>query len=122
MCHSALLALNRMSEAAARSTDALIGLEAHLLDRVDAAVIALDLNGLVLFANRYTERLYGWAPDELVGRPSTEFAATVVSPELGREIHQALLAHSSWEGTFEVKRKDGSLVSVRAIDSPLYDM
>jgi PAS domain S-box-containing protein len=111
-----------MSEAAARSSDALIGLEAHLLDRVDAAVMALDLNGLVLFANRYTERLYGWAPDELVGRPSSDFAATVVSPELGSEIHQALLAHQSWEGTFDVKRKDGSLVSVRAIDSPLYDM
>jgi PAS domain S-box-containing protein len=111
-----------MSEAVARSSDALIGLEAHLLDRVDAAVMALDLNGLVLFANRYTERLLGWAPDELVGRPSSEFAATVVTPELAREIHQALLAHASWEGTFDVRRKDGSLVSVRAIDSPLYDM
>ena len=46
----------------------LVGLEQHLLDRVDAAVMAVDLEGRVLFANRFVEELYGWSPDEAVGQ------------------------------------------------------
>jgi PAS domain S-box-containing protein len=111
-----------MSEATApTSVSGLIGLEARLLDRVDAAVMAVDLDGRILFANRFVEELYGWSPDELVGRSSQEFSGVSVSPELASEIMRALEARTSWEGMFEVRRKDGSLVSIHAIDSPLYD-
>ena len=42
----------------------LIGLESHLLERVDAAVLACDLDGRILFANRYavTRSSGGWRP------------------------------------------------------------
>ena len=111
-----------MSEAGApTSSDALIGLETHILDRVDAAVMAMDLAGTIVFANRYVETLYGWSPAELMGQSSSEFSGVAVSPELAREIRAALEANTSWEGTFEVRRKDGSAITIRAIDSPLYD-
>ena len=51
----------------------LIGLETPgLLEHVDAAVIATTLEGVILYANPYCEKLYGWTPDALVGQPSTE--------------------------------------------------
>src|SRR6476659_5520346 len=111
-----------MSEATvSTSTTALIGLETHLLDRVDAAVMAIDLSGRILFANRFVQELFGWAPDELIGRSSSEFSGVAISDEMASEILAALEARSSWEGVFEVRRRDGSLVTVHAIDSPLYD-
>jgi PAS domain S-box-containing protein len=111
-----------MPEAVAPSPfDALIGLETHILDRVEAAVMAIDLSGTILFANRYVERLYGWSAEELIGRSSAELSGVAVSPKLAAEIMEALEAGATWEGTFDVSRKDGSVITVRAIDSPLYD-
>lgn len=99
-----------------------IGLEtAGLLDHVDAAVIATTLDGVILYANPYCEKLYGRAPDLLVGQPSAEYSADPVSAELTHEIGLAILAGESWEGDFGVRRPDGSVVAVHAIDSPLFD-
>ena len=103
------------------TTAGLIGLESHLLDRVVAAVLAVDLEGRILFANRYAEELYGWPVDEIVGRLTTDFFGVAVEDETAREIMAALAAGASWEGTFEVRRKDGKPLSVHAVDSPLYD-
>ncbi|MEY2434598.1 MAG: hypothetical protein QOC92_4323, partial [Acidimicrobiaceae bacterium] len=103
------------------TTAGLVGLESHLLERVDAAVLAVDLQGRVIFANRYAEKLYGWSREETVGRLASEFSGVAVEHDLAAEIMKALLEGGSWEGTFEVRRKDGSLLSVHAVDSPLYD-
>jgi PAS domain S-box-containing protein len=99
----------------------LVGLESSLLERVDAAVMAVDLRGRVIFANRYVEKLYGWPPDEIIGESSAAMAHVPVPDELAREIMTALTTQGSWEGTFDVRRKDGTLVSVHAVNSPLYD-
>ncbi len=101
----------------------LIGLEtAGLLDHVDAAVIATTLDGVILYANPYCEKLYGRAPDVLVGQPSADYAADPVSSALTHEIGLAILAGESWEGDFRVRRPDDSVVAVHAIDSPLFDV
>ena len=100
---------------------ALISLESHLLDRVDAAVLAIDLEGRILFANRFAEELYGWPKEELVGRLASDFSGVAIDPDTAREIMAALSHGLTWEGTFDVIRKDGTPLSVHTIDSPLYD-
>src|SRR3954447_2367044 len=107
-----------MSEAtapvSAATVSTLMGLESALLDRVAAAVMAIDLQGTVLFANRYVEQLFEWTSEELVGGSSAAFAGISVSAEIQAEIFHALQARQSWEGTFEVRRKDGTMITVRA--------
>jgi PAS domain S-box-containing protein len=93
--------------------------ESGLLDRVDAAVIATTLDGVVLYANRYCAVLYGRSPAELVGRQSGDYAADPVPTELISEIGAAIVAGRSWEGDFRVNRPDGSIVAVHAVNSPL---
>ncbi|HJZ13189.1 MAG TPA: PAS domain S-box protein, partial [Acidobacteriota bacterium] len=44
-----------------------IGFRAHLLDTVEQAVIATDLEGKVIFWNSFAESLYGWSKSEAVG-------------------------------------------------------
>src|SRR4051794_31225336 len=99
----------------------LVGLESHLLDRVEAAVLAVGLDGRVLFANRFVEALYGWSPDGVVGEMAAEVSQFVISDDLASEIMEALHSRGSWEGTFAIRRKDGTLLSVHAVDTPLYD-
>src|SRR4051812_44883876 len=99
----------------------LVGLESHLLGRVDAAVLAVDLQGRILFANRYAETLYGWSREETIGRLASEVSGVAIDQEVATEIMEALTNNGSWEGTFEVRRTNGSLLSVHAVNSPLYD-
>ena len=93
--------------------------ESGLLDRVDAAVIATTLDGVILYANRYCDVLYGRSATNLVGRQSGNYAADPVPAELTREIGHAIAEGRSWEGDFRVKRPDGSIVAVHAVNSPL---
>jgi PAS domain S-box-containing protein len=98
----------------------LVGLDAAgLLEHVDAAVIATTLDGVILYANPYCEVLYGRAPAQLLGQPSGDFADPVPRDVI-REIGAAILGGRSWEGDFQVRRADGSVVAVHAMDSPLF--
>jgi PAS domain S-box-containing protein len=98
----------------------LIGVESRLLDRIRAAVIVTSLDGTVLYANPYCETLYGRSPEELEGRASAEFSAEPLDASTVDEIGRALLSGQSWEGDFRVVRKDGAVIEVHAVNSPLF--
>jgi PAS domain S-box-containing protein len=85
-----------------------IRLQAHLLDAVDVAVVATDLDGMVTHWNRGAQRTYGWASEETIGRSLAELT---VAPEDGTrvtEIITGLRETGAWEGELTVLRKDGS--------------
>ncbi len=46
-------------------------LQAQLLDSVNQAVVATDLDGCIVFWNRFAEKLYGWTSEEALGRDVT---------------------------------------------------
>jgi PAS domain S-box-containing protein len=98
-----------------------LGLQSRILEEVDTAVIAVDLAGTIIFANKHATTLYGWETSELVGTTAADLMILAISREVEDEIAAAISQGGSWEGTFEVRRKDGSSISVRAVDSPLYD-
>ncbi len=99
----------------------LLGLETRLLEHVNAAVLVTDLNGRVLYANPYCRTLYGWEPQDMLGRLAAELSEVELDPTLTAEIAEALARRESWEGDFEIRRRDGAHVVVRATDSALYD-
>ncbi|MEA2418589.1 MAG: hypothetical protein QOE60_795, partial [Thermoleophilaceae bacterium] len=91
-----------------RTAQRRINLQAHLLDAVDAAVIAIDLDGTIAYWNGGAERTYGWSAEEAQGRALTEIAASVGEGEPAEGLVQRVLAVGHWEGEREVARKDGS--------------
>jgi PAS domain S-box-containing protein len=98
----------------------LIGVESRLLDRIRAAVMVTSLDGTVLYANPYCEVLYGRTPAELEGQASADFAAEPLDASQVSDIGRALLSGQSWEGDFRVVRKDGVVIEVHAVNSPLF--
>jgi PAS domain S-box-containing protein len=101
--------------------DALI-FRAQLLDAVEQAVIATDMQAHILYWNRGAERLYGWSADEVVGRNAAEVIVAPKLMERGLEIIALLQDGKSWTGEFPVLRRDGTEIPVLVTDSPIRDV
>jgi PAS domain S-box-containing protein len=92
----------------------------RLLDAVQEAVIATDLQGRVLYWNRFAEALYGWTSEEALGRNVLELKA----PEGGIEaenVLESLRAGQTWSGEILLRRKDGTTFPAHVSDGPLHD-
>jgi PAS domain S-box-containing protein len=85
-----------------------IDLHARLLDVVDVAVIATDLEGLVTHWNGGAERIYGWTRDEVIGQPIQTLTVGPGDRQLADTIMSSVRDKGEWEGEFDVRRKDGS--------------
>jgi PAS domain S-box-containing protein len=84
-------------------------------------VIATDADGVVTTWNARAETVYGWSRDEAVGRHIAELTV----PEEGRRTAEAVMAAiqrgEAWQGSFRVRRKDGSVFTAYVKDSPIHD-
>ena len=94
---------------------------AELLEAAGQAVIATDLEGRVLYWNPAAERLYGWTRDEAVGRPVEELTVLEEARDDAAEIMAKLRRGETWQGEFQVRRKDGSTFTALVANSPLLD-
>ena len=88
---------------------------------MDLAVIATDADGVVTTWNARAASLYGWTPQEAVGRHVVELTVPEESRRTSEEIVAALQSGEPWQGAFRVKRKDGSLFTAYVKDSPILD-
>jgi PAS domain S-box-containing protein len=101
--------------------DEQIRFQARLLDAVEEAVIATDLDGKVLYWNRFAEELYGWPSDEAVGRNIMELNGAPESEADARGIMEALQSGESWSGEMVLSRRDKSKFTALVTDSPIRD-
>jgi PAS domain S-box-containing protein len=94
---------------------------AAVVESSDDAIISKDLNGVIRSWNAGAQRLFGFTPDEAIGRPIT----IIIPPELHDEEKQILKRLRNGERIvhFETKRraKNGSLVHVSLTISPVRD-
>jgi PAS domain S-box-containing protein len=84
-----------------------IHLQAHLLDAVDAAVVAIDLDGTITYWNNGAQGTYGWTAEETLGRKLRDVAGAVGDGEIAASLVERVLVSGHWEGEFEVAGKDG---------------
>jgi len=96
-----------------------ISFQAHLLDAVEQAVIATDLNGTVVYWNSFAEGLYGWSAAEVLGANILEITPAAETREQAVEILTRLREGKSWSGEFLVCKKDGSVFPAMVTDSPI---
>ncbi len=97
-----------------------LSVRSHLLDAVDAAVVATDFEGRVTHFNAAAERMYGWSFEEALGRPLLSLAVGEDS-EAADRITNAFLATGRWEGEYEVPHRDGSNVAAFVRLAPAED-
>ncbi|MDQ3805555.1 MAG: PAS domain S-box protein [Acidobacteriota bacterium] len=95
--------------------------QAHLLDTVEQAVIATDLEGRIIYWNRHAEKLYGWPAAEVLGRSVVEVTPAETSHAQAGEIMSCLGAGQTWSGEFLVRRRDGTTFPALVTDAPILD-
>ena len=87
------------------------------------SVIAKDLTGKILLWNEGARRLYGYEPDEVVGRANSSIlhAPGEVSAGVPEQIMRAALDQGKWEGTLTRQRRNGEQFTARVVITPRRD-
>jgi len=102
-----------------RRAEESIRVQAHMLDSVGQAVIATDTSGIITYANRFAEELYGWTRAEITGRNIMDVTFPQASHEQGEQIMTRLQRGETWSGESLVQRRDGTTFPAAVTDSPL---
>ncbi|NUP99344.1 MAG: response regulator [Armatimonadetes bacterium] len=86
--------------------------QAHLLEEVSDAIIAVDLQHRITSWNRAASNLYGWGPDEVVGRPLAEVIPVQIEDTSWDDLWRGLQNHGHWRGEAVHHTRDGRPLNV----------
>lgn len=87
------------------------------------SVIGKDLDGKILLWNEGARRMYGYEPDEVVGKLNSDVLHTPEDVDAGKpkEMMQTALQRGKWEGVIGRIRKDGRRITARVVITPRRD-
>ena len=92
-----------------------------LIEAMQHAVVATDLEGRVTYWNAFAEHLYGWSSSEAVGRAVDELLRPQTFTAADDLIRTAMHRGKSWSGEYTVTRRDGTQLATFVTVSPLFD-
>ncbi|HEX6126539.1 MAG TPA: PAS domain S-box protein [Pyrinomonadaceae bacterium] len=104
-----------------QSAEEQLKFQAHLLEAVEQAVIATDADGRVIYWNRFAEKMFGWRAGEVKGKNILDITTPDLDADRAREIMSMLREGQSWNGEFDVKRRDGTVFPAEVSDYPIRD-
>ena len=85
--------------------------QASLLDLTHDTIFVRDMNDVITYWNLGSQELYGWTPEQAIGKRVHELLQTVFPVPID-EIHEELLRAGRWEGELQKMKADGSRVIV----------
>ena len=95
--------------------------QGQLLNAVDEAIIATDLEGVVVYWGPGAERLYGWSAPEVSGLRIEDVIPVVPRVHDRDEVRGRLAGGRPWTGTMERGRRDGSTFAAHVSATPVHD-
>jgi two-component system, chemotaxis family, CheB/CheR fusion protein len=96
-------------------------LENQLLQAVDQAIIATELDGKIIYWNAPAERMFGWGTDEVLGRNILEVTPSSQTLDEATSIMEALQKGERWRGEIVLQRKGGEVFPAHVTNSPVED-
>jgi PAS domain S-box-containing protein len=94
---------------------------AAIVESSDDAIISKDLNGIVTSWNRGAERIFGYSPDEMIGRSITTLIPADHQDEEPRILERIRRGERIEHYETIRQRKDGSLIDISLTVSPIKD-
>ncbi len=92
-----------------------------ILSSVGQAIVAVDLDRVILYWNRAAEAMFGWTAEEAVGQTSTQLLLRVRSAERASQIVGSVERGQGWSGELEVQRRDGSSFWAFVTNQPIFN-
>jgi two-component system, cell cycle sensor histidine kinase and response regulator CckA len=97
-------------------------LQGAALDAAANAIVITDKDGTIEWVNSAFCRLYGYAPEEVIGQnPRTVVGSGIQDEAFYADIWDTILAGGTWTGHLTNRRKDGTLVEEEMAITPLLD-
>lgn len=89
----------------------------------ECSIIAKALDGTILLWNEGARRLYGYEPEEVVGKANSAILYTPEDIEVGipRQILDITQQEGKWEGNIGRVRKNGDRFTARVVVTPLHN-
>ena len=85
-----------------------LNLLGNLFDSLPHSILVVDFNGLIIYANRATESLTGYAANEIIGQYPGIFNDELSAEKKDEEMRSKLARGESWQGELKQRRKDGT--------------
>ena len=87
------------------------------------SIVGKGLDGTILLWNEGARRLYGYEPDEVVGKANSSILHTPedVAAGLPQRMRDAALRDGKWEGTLQRVRRNGDRFTARVVITPRRD-
>ncbi|MGS2590788.1 SpoIIE family protein phosphatase [Streptomyces hebeiensis] len=82
-------------------------------ERVRVAVVQIDQSGAITGWNEDAEHIFGYADEQVIGKPLTDITAWPHTPGIGTGVAEALQL-SRWEGSYGIRAADGRVIPVYA--------
>ncbi|MCL4524653.1 MAG: PAS domain S-box protein [Acidobacteria bacterium] len=93
----------------------------HAVEQSDEIVFMTALEGSITYVNPAFERIYGWTKEEALGKTPRILKSGTRSKAEYEQFWSSLLAGKSIRAEFENRTKDGRMITVRAMVSPVFD-
>jgi len=94
---------------------------AAVLDALSRAVITTDPAGTILYWNRGAELLYGWGPEEVLGRNVIDVLVPDAHASYAGVVLDRVGLGEAWSGEFWTRHKDGRTLRVAVSDCAVVD-
>ncbi len=85
--------------------------QANLLNLTHDTIFVRDMNQVITYWNHGAQELYGWTPEQAIGKRSQQLLRTVYPAPI-EDIQAKLLRTGRWEGELENTKADGTPVVV----------
>jgi len=90
------------------------------MEQAHSALMIVDLDHRIEYANAGLCRQSGYSRRELIGRPWREFQQPDTGPDLMADLVTTVRAGRPWRGEWVNRRRDGTVYPVRGVVSPVF--
>ncbi|HEX9330780.1 MAG TPA: GAF domain-containing protein [Anaerolineales bacterium] len=91
------------------------------IDRSENIVFITDLEGTIQYANPAFEKVYGYSPEEAIGKTPRILKSGVLPDAQYKHFWETLLSGGTVSGEIINKSKDGRLIPIAGTNSPILD-
>lgn len=116
----ALFLLRDISER--KQAEAATRFQIELLDSIRDAIISVDNNKVITSWNLGAEAIYGWRPEEVLGKRLETFLTTEYLEKSYQQALQEAVESGNYRGIVQQKRKDGTNVIIESSVRALLDL
>lgn len=91
------------------------------IDCSEDAIFITDKDGKIEFTNHAFETIYGFSPEEIIGKTPRIIKSNLLPPVVYENFWSTLLSKNSVNGVIQNKTKNGRLITIEGSNNPILD-